>query len=130
MAEPKIVALLCNWCSYAASDLAGVSRYQYPPSVRIIRVMCSSRVDPAFVLEALAMGIDGVLVCGCHPGDCHYITGNLKEEERINMTRELLEVAGVNSKRLRLKWVAASEGKKFQEVVTEFTEEIKKLKGD
>jgi len=120
--EPRIVAFLCNWCSYAGADLAGTSRINYPPNVRPIRVMCSGRVDPAFVISALETGADGVLVTGCHPGDCHYVSGNLKAEKRMKTTKELLELLGLGSERLRLEWVSTSEGGKFAQVVTDFTE--------
>ena len=125
---PNIVAFLCNWCGYAGADLAGVSRFQYPTSVKIIRVMCSGRVDPVFILKALENGADGVLVCGCHIGDCHYLTGNLKAEKRVETTKTLLESIGINPDRLRLEWVSASEGGKFAAVVKEFTEFIEHFK--
>jgi len=124
--EPNILSFCCNWCSYAGADLAGVSRFQYPPNIRIIRVMCSGRVEPAFILEALKNGADGVLVTGCHIRDCHYIEGNKNAEIRINNTKKALEKLGLD-KRLRLEWVSASEGARFAEVVRDFTEEIKKL---
>ena len=119
--EPRIVAFLCNWCSYAGADLAGTSRISYPPNVRPIRVMCSGRVDPAFVLNALEMGADGVLVTGCHPGDCHYVSGNLKAEKRMKSTGELLRRLGLRPERLRLEWVSTSEGARFAQIVTDFT---------
>jgi F420-non-reducing hydrogenase iron-sulfur subunit len=126
--EPIIVGFLCNWCSYAGADLAGVSRIQYPPSIRIIRVMCSGRVDPAFVLEAFKNGADGVLVAGCHlPSDCHYLSGNFKAQRRIALMKTVLEQFGIEPERLRLEWISASEGDRFAKVVTEMTEEIKKL---
>lgn len=125
--EPKIIAFCCNWCSYAGADLAGVSRLQYPPNVRIIRVLCSGRIEPDFVLRALELGADGVLVAGCHPGDCHYISGNLKAEKRFSMLTKLLEVLGIDAHRARLEWISASEGPKFANTITEFVEEIKKL---
>jgi coenzyme F420-reducing hydrogenase delta subunit len=125
--EPKIIGFLCNWCSYAGADLAGVSRIQYPPNIRIIRVMCSGRVDPVIVLEMLANGADGVIVTGCHPGDCHYLEGNLHEERKIKMLKMLMALTGLESERLRLEWVSAAEGQRFAQVVTEFTEQIKKL---
>jgi len=125
--EPKLLAFCCNWCSYAGADLAGVSRFQYPPNIRIIRVMCSGRVSPAFVLEALAVGADGVLIAGCHPGDCHYISGNYKTRRRIEFTQRLLKQFGIEPERLRLEWISASEGARFAEVVTDFTNEIKEL---
>jgi len=125
--EPKIVGFCCNWCSYAGADLAGVSRFQYPPNIRIIRVMCSGRVDPTFILKALEVGADGVLVAGCHPGDCHYIAGNYKTARRIPLLKKMLGQLGIESERVRLEWVSASEGAKFAEVVTDFTQTIKKL---
>ena len=124
---PNIVAFLCNWCGYAGADLAGVSRFQYPTSVKIIRVMCSGRVDPVFILKALENGADGVLVCGCHIGDCHYLTGNLKAEKRVETTKRLLETIGINPDRLRLEWVSASEGGKFAALVKEFTEFLEQM---
>ncbi len=120
--EPRILGFLCNWCSYAGADLAGVSRFQYPPTVRIIRVMCSARVEPAFVLRALLKGLDGVMVLGCHFGDCHYISGNYRCRDRMETTKELLGMAGVNPDRLYLGWVSAAEGQQFAQVVSDFTE--------
>ncbi len=125
--EPKILAFCCNWCSYAGADLAGVSRFQYPPNIRIIRVMCSGRIAPSFILEALHKGIDGVLVAGCHIGDCHYISGNEKAEKRVKITKELLKTLGIDDKRLRLEWISASEGKRFAEVMDDFVKEIKAI---
>lgn len=125
--EPRIIAFCCNWCSYAGADLAGVSRLQYPPNVRIIRVLCSGRIEPDFVLRALELGADGVLVAGCHPGDCHYISGNLKAEKRFQMLTKLLDVIGIDIHRARLEWISASEGPKFANTITEFVDEIKKL---
>ena len=125
--EPLILAFCCNWCAYAGADLAGVSRIQYPPNIRIIRVMCSGRVDPTFILEALRVGVDGVLVAGCHPGDCHYIDGNLKAMRRITLLKETLKSLGLEPERVRLEWISASEGEKFARVVKEFIEELKKL---
>jgi len=125
--KPRIVGFLCNWCSYAGADLAGVSRIQYPPTLRIVRVMCSGRVDPAFILEAFKNGADGVLVAGCHPGDCHYLAGNYKAQRRIVMLKRLLEQFGLEPERLRLEWVSASEGDRFATVIKDMTEEIKKL---
>jgi len=125
--EPIIIAFCCNWCAYAGADLAGVSRIQYPPNIRIIRVMCSGRVDPTFILEALRVGVDGVLVAGCHPGDCHYIDGNLKAMRRITLLKETLKSLGLEPERVRLEWISASEGEKFAKVVKEFIEELKKL---
>jgi coenzyme F420-reducing hydrogenase delta subunit len=125
--EPKIIGFLCNWCSYAGADLAGVSRIQYPPNIRIIRVMCSGRVDPVIVLEMFANGADGVIVTGCHHGDCHYVEGNLYEERKIRMLKKLIKLTGLEFERLRLEWISAAEGQRFAQVVTEFTEQIKKL---
>ncbi|MFX1388708.1 MAG: hydrogenase iron-sulfur subunit [Promethearchaeota archaeon] len=126
--EPKILVFCCNWCSYAGADLAGVSRFQYPPNIRIIRVMCSGRVDPSFVLKALKNGADGVLVSGCHIGDCHYITGNEYTQERFERLHNILiKQLGIDPRRVRLEWVSASEGKRFAEVITEFTKTIKEL---
>jgi len=125
--EPKIVGFLCNWCSYAGADLAGVSRIQYPPNLRIIRVMCSGRIDPAFILEAFRSGADGVLLSGCHPGDCHYIAGNYKAQRRGILLKKLLEQFGLEPQRLRIEFVSASEGAKFAAVVKEMVEDIKKL---
>ena len=126
--EPRIIGFLCNWCSYAGADLAGVSRIQYPPNVRIIRVMCSGRIDPAFVFEAFKDGADGVLVAGCHlPSDCHYISGNFKALRRINLLRRVLKDYGIEPERLRLEWISASEGDKFAAVVRDMVDEVKKL---
>ncbi len=125
--EPSIVAFCCNWCSYAGADLAGVSRFQYPPNARIIRVMCSGRVEPYFVLRALELGADGVLVAGCHIGDCHYISGNEEAEKRMNMTMEVLDKLGLGRKRMRLEWISASEGQKFATTMKDFTEQIRVL---
>ena len=126
--EPKIVGFLCNWCSYAGADLAGVSRIQYPPNIRIIRVMCSGRVDPAFILEAFKDGADGVLVAGCHlPSDCHYLSGNFKAQRRVTLLKKVLEQFGIEPERLRLEWISASEGDKFATVVKDMTAQIKKL---
>jgi F420-non-reducing hydrogenase iron-sulfur subunit len=118
---PQIVAFCCNWCSYAGADLAGVSRFQYPPTARIIRVMCSGRLEPEFILRAFELGADGVLVAGCHIGECHYISGNERAKQRIAKTQELLDVLGVDSRRLRLEWISASEGIKFAKTMDEFT---------
>jgi len=125
--EPKIVAFLCNWCSYAGADLAGMSRIKYPPNVMAIRVMCSGRVEPAFVISAFEAGADGVLVTGCHPGDCHYVSGNLKAETRMKSTEKILKLIGLGSERLHLEWVSTSEGGKFAQVVTEFTQNLRKM---
>ena len=125
--EPKIVAFCCNWCSYAGADLAGTSRIQYSPNIRIIRVMCSGRVDPLFVLKALSIGADGVLILGCHPGDCHYIEGNYKTLRRIPLLKKMLKQLGIEEERVRLEWISASEGAKFAEVANNFTQTIKNL---
>ncbi|UCD92522.1 MAG: hydrogenase iron-sulfur subunit [Methanobacteriota archaeon] len=125
--EPNIIAFCCNWCSYAGADLAGVSRMQYPPNIKIIRVMCSGRVEPSFIIDALESGVDGVLVAGCHIGDCHYVSGNEKAEKRAKMVSELLDILGVGSDRFRLEWISASEGSKFAEVMNEFNQQIAEL---
>jgi len=125
--EPRIVAFLCNWCCYAGADNAGVSRFQYPPNIRIIRLMCSGRVDPLFVLDAFAKGADGVFLGGCHIGDCHYISGNEKAYRRVVKTKKMLEAVGIDPARFRREWVSASEGKIFQKVITEFVQDLKKL---
>ena len=125
--EPNILGFLCNWCSYAGADLAGTSRMKYPTNLKSIRVMCSGRVDPAFVLDAFKKGIDGVLIAGCHPGDCHYQSGNYKTNRRVKLLKKLLEELGIDQKRLRFEYVSASEGKKFATVVTEFVAEMRKL---
>jgi F420-non-reducing hydrogenase iron-sulfur subunit len=125
--EPKIVTFCCNWCSYAGADLAGTSRMQYSPNIRIIRVMCSGRVNPLFVLKAFSVGADGVLILGCHPGDCHYIEGNYKTLRRIPLLKKMLKQLGIEEERVRLEWVSASEGAKFAEVANSFTQAIKKL---
>ena len=125
--EPNLVGFLCNWCSYTGADLAGTARVKYPPNVRVIRVMCSGRVDPNFILEAFARGADGVLVCGCHPGDCHYVEGNYKCQRRLPITRMLVSEMGIDPRRVRLEWVSASEGVRFADVVRGFTEEIREL---
>ena len=124
--EPKILGFLCNWCSYAGADLAGVSRIQYPTNIRVIRVMCSGRVDPSFVADAFIHGIDGVLVLGCHLGDCHYLTGNYEAEIKMKALSKLLDLINF-SDRMRLDWVSAAEGNKFAQIVLEFTNHIKKL---
>jgi F420-non-reducing hydrogenase iron-sulfur subunit len=125
--EPKIVAFCCNWCSYAGADLAGTSRIQYSPSVRVIRVMCSGRVNPLFVIKALSVGADGVLVLGCHPGDCHYIEGNYKTMRRVPLLKNMMRQLGIEEERVRLEWVSASEGAKFAKVVDDFTQTIRNL---
>ncbi len=125
--EPKIVGFLCNWCSYAGADLAGTSRIKYPPNVRVVRVMCSGRVEPAFVLKAFACGADGVLICGCHPGDCHYMEGNYKAARRIPLLKEMLKQFGIEEERVRLEWVSASEGDRFAAIVKDMTAKIREL---
>ncbi len=125
--EPLILTLCCNWCSYAGADLAGVSRIQYPPNIRIIRVMCSGMVHPNLVMNALTKGADGVLMCGCHPGDCHYQEGNLKAQARAEAIKLMLQDFGIEEERFRLEWVSASEGGRFAQLVTEMTEEIRRL---
>ncbi|MBD3162486.1 MAG: hydrogenase iron-sulfur subunit [Candidatus Eisenbacteria bacterium] len=125
--EPKLVGFLCNWCSYTGADLAGTSRLKIPPNLRAIRVMCSGRVDPSFILTALSKGADGVLVLGCHPGDCHYSEGNYNCQRRLPITKSLVEQMGIDPRRVRLEWVSASEASLFQEVVSEFTEQIRSL---
>jgi F420-non-reducing hydrogenase iron-sulfur subunit len=125
--EPVILALACNWCSYAGADLAGISRCQYPTNVRIIRVMCSGMVHPNLVIDALTKGADGVVMCGCHPGDCHYQEGNLKAERRAEAITLMLQDFGIEEERFKLAWVSASEGPQFAKLMTEFTEQIKRL---
>lgn len=125
--DPLVLAICCNWCSYAGADLAGVSRLQYPPSIRVVRVMCTGMVHPNFIIDALTKGADGVIVCGCHIGDCHYLEGNLKMEARKEAIELLLDDMGVERERFHLEWISASEGSKFAEVMTEFTNKIKEL---
>jgi F420-non-reducing hydrogenase iron-sulfur subunit len=125
--EPLILAFCCNWCSYTGADLAGTSRLQYPPNIRIIRVMCSGMVHPNLVIDALSKGVDGVIMCGCHPGDCHYLEGNLKAQSRADAIFLLLEDLGIEYERYRLEWVSASEGQKFAETMKEFTESVRAL---
>ena len=125
--QPLIIGFCCNWCSYAAADLAGVSRTQYPPNIRIIRVMCSGMIHPNLVMDALTKGADGVLICGCHPGDCHYREGNLKAEARAEAIKLMLQDFGLEEERFRLEWISASEGKKFAQVVTEMVEQLREL---
>ncbi len=125
--EPRIVGILCNWCSYSGADLAGTSRVKYSPNVDIVRVMCSGRVDPTFVLKAFQKGADGVLVCGCHPGDCHYSEGNYKTARRLPLLKKMLKQFGIEDERLRLEWVSASEGEKFATIVNEMTGQLRKL---
>jgi F420-non-reducing hydrogenase iron-sulfur subunit len=122
--EPKIVGFLCNWCSYAGADLAGTSRKKYPPNMKVIRVMCSGRVDERLILKAFTAGADGVLVCGCHPGDCHYQKGNLNARRKMTGLFPFLDAVGIDKDRLRLEWVSASEGPKMAETVKSFTQTI------
>ncbi len=125
--EPKILAFLCNWCSYAGADLAGVSRFQYPPNIRVLRTMCSGRVDPAFIVEGLKNGFDAVFVFGCHIGDCHYIDGNLYTVKRMQLLEDLLDLSGIGRARTALRWVSAAEGQAFADNVTELTGVIREL---
>ena len=126
--EPKIVGFLCNWCCYAGADLCGVSRFQYPPNIRVIRLMCSGRVDPLFILRAFSGGADGVFIGGCWIGDCHYVTeGNYDALSMMHLTRKMLAESGINLERLRLEWVSASEGIRFAEVMTDFSSKLKSL---
>jgi F420-non-reducing hydrogenase iron-sulfur subunit len=125
--EPRIIGFLCNWCSYAGADTAGISRFKYQPNIRIVRVMCSGRVSPELVLRAFREGADGVLVLGCHIGDCHYVSGNHRTAKRMPVLRRILEYIGIEPERLRLDWVSSAEAPKFQQVVNEFTETIKEL---
>ena len=125
--EPKIAGFLCNWCSYTGADLAGTSRKKYSPNVRVVRVMCSGRVDPTFVLKAFDAGADGVLICGCHPGDCHYVEGNYKTARRISLLKKMLSQLGIEDERVRLEWVSASEGDRFASIVDDMTEKVRRL---
>lgn len=125
--EPKLVGFFCNWCSYAATDLAGISRAKYLPNVRLIRVMCTGRVDERLILKAFVAGADGVLVCGCHPGDCHYMKGNLSARRRVTGLRPFLDAVGIGRDRLRLQWIGASDGPMVPETINSFTETIKQL---
>ncbi len=125
--EPRILAICCNWCSYAGADLAGTSRIQYPTSVRIVRVNCTGRIHPEFILKALDMGADGVLVSGCHPGDCHYTSGNLKAQSRWALLTRVIEQAGLDTRRVRLQWASASEAQDFAEGVRTITEQVRQL---
>jgi F420-non-reducing hydrogenase iron-sulfur subunit len=125
--EPKIIAFLCNWCSYAGADLAGVSRFQYPSNTRTIRVMCTGTISPHHILKAFQKGADGVLLLGCHIGDCHYLKGNYMTLKRVAVLKELLKFTGFQEERLYLDWVSAAEGVKFAEVVRSFTQKIKEL---
>jgi F420-non-reducing hydrogenase iron-sulfur subunit len=125
--QPKIIAFFCNWCTYTAADLAGVSRLKYAPNIRVIRVMCSGRVDPQFVLDAFAQGADGVLIGGCHPGDCHYVEGNYKALRRYQSLKRILNDMGIESERFRLEWISASEGEKVKTVVNDMVQQLSPL---
>ena len=125
--EPKIIAFLCNWCSYRAADLAGTSRIKYEPNVRIVRVMCSGRVDPTFVLKAFSLGADGVMIAGCHPGECHYIEQNYKALRRYAMLRHTLRAMGVEDDRTRLQWASAAEGAQLAEAINDMIEKVRAL---
>jgi len=125
--EPKIIGFLCNWCTYTGADLAGTARIQYPPNIRVIRMMCSGGVDMVYVMKALLEGADGVLIGGCHPGDCHYQSGNFKARRRVAILKKILQQLGFNEDRVWLRWISASEGKKFANTVTEMVEHLKKL---
>ncbi len=125
--EPKIVGFLCNWCSYRGADLAGTSRLHFAPNVKVIRVPCSTRVEPAFVLKAFQSGADGVLILGCHPGDCHYVEGNYKTMRRVPLLKKMLAQFGVEDERVRLDWVSASEGEKYASLINEMTETVRAL---
>ncbi len=125
--QPRIVGFLCNWCSYAGADSAGTARMTYPANIRIIRVPCSGRVDPLLIVKSFQMGADGVLIAGCHPGDCHYTEGNYYARRRFALLRPFLEYLGIEAARFRVEWVSASEGKRWSKVVTSFTEDLTKL---
>jgi F420-non-reducing hydrogenase iron-sulfur subunit len=125
--EPKLVGFLCNWCTYTGADLAGTSRMKYEPNLRVIRVMCSGRIDPTFIVKAFIEGADGVLVGGCHFGDCHYQEGNYKTMRRIPILRKLLAQFGIEPERVRLEWISASEGRKYADVINDFTDTIRKM---
>jgi len=125
--EPTIIGFLCNWCTYAGADLAGTSRIQYPPNIRIIRLMCSGSLDPTYVLKVLLEGADGVLIGGCHPGDCHYISGNLKARRRVAILKAVLGDAGLEPERVWLRWISASEGAYFAETVREMVDHLRAL---
>jgi F420-non-reducing hydrogenase iron-sulfur subunit len=125
--QPKIIAFLCKWCSYTGADLAGTSRMQYLPNVRAIRVMCSGRIEPTFVLKAFKDGADGVLICGCHPGDCHYQEGNYRCLRRYHILQKYIQQMGIEKERLKLEWISASEGKQYAELINDFTQKIAEL---
>jgi F420-non-reducing hydrogenase iron-sulfur subunit len=125
--QPTIVAFLCNWCSYAGADLAGVSRMQYPPTIRVVRVPCSGRINPLFLVAALQNGADGVLVSGCHPGDCHYLSGNLVARRKFAVVKNMLEYIGIEPGRVQFSWVSASEGGRFASLIAQVTEDVRRL---
>ena len=125
--EPRIIGFFCNWCTYAGADLAGTSRIQYPPNVRVIRLMCSGALDPVYVIKALLEGADGVLIGGCHPGDCHYQSGNYKARRRVAILQSILKQMGFEPERVWLRWISASEGRYFADVVTEMVAKLKEL---
>ncbi|MGA1825089.1 MAG: hydrogenase iron-sulfur subunit [bacterium] len=125
--EPKIVAFLCNWCSYAGADLAGVSRFQYPSNIRIIRVPCSGRINPLFIVKAFQEGAGGVLVSGCHPGDCHYISGNLVARRKFALLKNFLSYLGIEPERIHFSWVSASEGNRFASLIEKVVQDVKKI---
>lgn len=125
--EPQIIAFVCNWCTYAGADLAGTSRIQYPPNVKMIRLMCSGSVDPIYIIKPLLEGVDGILIGGCHPGDCHYLNGNYKARRRVTILKTILEGIGFPSDRIWLKWISASEGRVFANTITEMVAELKKM---
>ncbi len=125
--EPKILGFVCNWCTYVGADLAGTSRIQYPPNIRIVRLMCSGSVDPLYVLKSLLEGADGVLIGGCHPGDCHYTNGNYKARRRIAVLKSILRQIGLEDERVMLRWISASEGRRFADTVTEMVEKLREL---
>jgi len=125
--EPQIIGFFCNWCSYAAADLAGTSRMEYPPNVRVVRLMCSGRIDEKFILKAFIAGVDGILICGCHPGDCHYQKGNLNARRIITGLSSFLDSVGIGKGRIRLEWISASEAPKIADTIQSFTNTIKQL---
>jgi F420-non-reducing hydrogenase iron-sulfur subunit len=125
--SPQIIAFLCKWCSYTGADLAGTSRMEYKPNVKAIRVMCSGRIEPTFVLRAFRQGADGVLICGCHPGDCHYQTGNYRCLRRYHLLQKYIQQMGIEPERLKLEWISASEGKQYAELINSFTQTISEL---
>lgn len=127
MFEPKIIGFCCNWCAYAGADLAGINRNQYPVNIRMIRVMCSGTIEPLYVVKAFKEGADGVFIGGCHPGDCHYQSGNYKAKRRVVLLKRAISEIGLDPRRIRLEWISAAEGQRFAGVITEFTEEIRKL---